>query len=98
MTTTPAQDLIFALTRLHDLPARTGGALDAEGVAAIIAEAEKFCAEVLAPNRAPADREGARLENGRVRCPEGHRAASRAWMEGGWQSLTAPEADRKSVV
>ena len=90
--TTPAQDLTFALTRLHDLPARTGGALDAAGVAAIIEECEKFCDEVLAPNRIPADREGARLENGRVRCAEGHVRAYQAWIEGGWQSLTAPEA------
>jgi alkylation response protein AidB-like acyl-CoA dehydrogenase len=89
--TTPAEDLIFALTRLHDLPARTGGALDAAGLAAIIEQCAQFCDEVLAPNRIPADREGARLENGRVRCPEGHVRAYQAWVEGGWQSLTAPE-------
>ena len=92
MMTTPAQDLIFALTRMHDLAARTGGALDAAGVAAIIEQCAEFCDEVLAPNRIPADREGARLENGRVRCAPGHVRAYQAWMEGGWQSLTAPEA------
>ena len=90
MNTTPAQDLTFALTKMFDLPAQ--GVLDAEGIAAIIEECEKFCTEVLAPNRIPADREGARLENGRVRCPEIHRRAYQAWVEGGWQSLTAPEA------
>ena len=90
--TTPAQDLTFALTRLYDLPARTAGALDTAGVAAIIEQCALFCDEVLAPNRMPADREGARLENGRVRCPEGHVRAYKGWVEGGWQSLTAPEA------
>ncbi len=92
MNTTPAQDLTFALTRLLDLPGQSRGALDADGVAAIIEECAKFCAEALAPNRVPADREGARLENGRVRCPEIHRVAYRAWRDAGWQSLTAPEA------
>ncbi|MBC7430594.1 MAG: acyl-CoA dehydrogenase [Rubritepida sp.] len=90
--TTPAQDLTFALTRLYDLPARTASALDTAGVAAIIEQCAQFCDAVLAPNRMPADREGARLENGRVRCPEGHVRAYQAWVEGGWQSLTAPEA------
>ena len=78
MKTTAAQDLTFALTRMFDLPGQSGGALDDEGLAAIIAECDKFCTEVLAPNRMPADREGARLENGRVRCPEGHRQAYQA--------------------
>ena len=91
MNTTPAEDLVFALTRLHDLPGRSGGALDADGVAAIIGQCAEFCDGVLAPNRIPADREGARLENGRVRCAEGHVRAYRAWIAGGWQSLTAPE-------
>jgi len=92
MNTTPAQDLTFALTRLLDLPAQSHGALDAEGVAAIIEECARFCAEALAPNRIPADRQGARLENGRVRCPEIHRQAYQAWVEAGWQSLPAPQA------
>ena len=92
MITTVAEDLTFALTRMFDLPGRGDGALDADGVAAIIAECARFCDKVLAPNRIPADREGARLENGRVRCAQGHRAAYQAWIEGGWQSLTAPEA------
>ena len=92
MKTTAAQDLTFALTRMFDLPGQSGGALDGDGLAAIIAECDKFCTEVLAPNRIPADREGARLENGRVRCPEGHKQAYQAWMDAGWQSLTAPEA------
>ncbi len=85
MTTTQGQDVAFALTRLLPQPG-----LDADAVAQIIAEAERFCAEVLAPHAQAADREGARLENGRVRTP--YAAQYRAWVEGGWQSLPAHEA------
>lgn len=91
MATTQAQDLTFALTRLLDLPGRSGGALDADSIAAILTECETLCAEVLAPNAQKADHEGARLENGVVRCAAPYHAAYRAWRDGGWQSLPAPE-------
>ena len=43
--TTPAEDMVFGLTRLLDLPgltAATGTALGVEDIAAIIGEAERF--------------------------------------------------------
>ncbi len=84
MTTTQAQDIAFALTRLRPQPG-----LDAESTTQIIDEAARFAADVLAPHAQAADREGSRLENGRVRTP--YAAQYRAWIEGGWQSLPAPE-------
>ncbi|MCS6891273.1 MAG: acyl-CoA dehydrogenase family protein [Rhodovarius sp.] len=87
MSRTPAEDIAFALTRLIPLPQREPG-LDAATVAAILTEAERFAAEVLAPHAQEADRIGARLENGRVRTP--YAAPYAAWRAGGWQSLPAP--------
>ncbi|NIY97066.1 acyl-CoA dehydrogenase [Salipiger sp. HF18] len=51
-----------------------------------------FAEGVLAPLNGPGDREGCRLENGRVRMPEGFGAAYTELAESGWQGLTAPEA------
>jgi alkylation response protein AidB-like acyl-CoA dehydrogenase len=91
--TTPADDLIFGLTRVIDLPGLTaaGGApLGAEDIAAIIGEADKFARELLWPHAQAADRHGAILENGVVRTPESYKGAYKAWIEGGWQGLAAP--------
>ena len=91
--TTPAEDLVFGLTRVIDLPGLTaaGGApLGAEDIAAIIAEADRFAREVLYPASQAADRHGAVLENGVVRTPPSYQEAYRGWVEGGWQGLAAP--------
>ncbi|WP_226624662.1 acyl-CoA dehydrogenase family protein [Alloyangia pacifica] len=50
-----------------------------------------FAEGVLAPLNGPGDRQGCRLENGRVRMPEGFGAAYAELAESGWQGLTAPE-------
>ena len=90
-TVAHADALTFALTRLHDVPALTGGALGAAEVAAIVGEASRMAEEVLAPGRAEADRHGCVLENGRVRTAPHYAENLRAWREGGWGSLAAPE-------
>ncbi|WP_149537732.1 acyl-CoA dehydrogenase family protein [Siccirubricoccus phaeus] len=87
---TQAEDLVFGLTRLIDLPGLTGGALAAEDIAAIIGEAERFATGILWPASQEADRHGARYENGVVRTPPSYKAAYQAWVEGGWQGLAAP--------
>ncbi len=57
-----------------------------------IAEAFASFAEAeLAPLDEPSDKQGARFENGRVRMPDGVRAAIDAYAEQGWCGLTAPE-------
>ncbi|RAI58083.1 acyl-CoA dehydrogenase family protein [Roseicella frigidaeris] len=91
--TTQAEDLVFGLTRVIDLPGLTaagGASLSAEDIAAIIGEAERFTRELLWPYAQAADRQGATYENGVVRVPESYRAAYQAWREGGWQGLAAP--------
>jgi len=90
--TTPAEDLIFGLTRLIDLPALTGGSLGADDIAAILTEADRFAREKLWPHTQAADRHGAVYENGVVRTPPSYKDAYAAWIEGGWQGLPAPEA------
>jgi len=68
------------------------GEANAETVATILSEAARMCEQVLAPLNAPGDREGARLENGVVRLPEGFAEGYRAVAEGGWAAITASEA------
>jgi len=88
--TTAAEDLVFGLTRVIDLPGLTGGAVGPEDIAAIIAEADRFARELLWPHAQAADRHGAVYENGVVRTPPSYKDAYRAWVEGGWQGLAAP--------
>ncbi len=95
MTSTAATDLIFGLTRVVGLPALTekaGAPLGADDIAQIITEADRFCTEVLQPDALAADRAGATYANGLVKTPPSYPAAYAKWVEGGWQSLSAPEA------
>ncbi|TCO72903.1 acyl-CoA dehydrogenase C-terminal domain-containing protein [Rhodovulum euryhalinum] len=66
--------------------------LDRDFTAAVLDEAGKIAAEVLAPLNATGDAEGCRLENGVVRTPEGYRDAYRQVSEGGWIGLDADPA------
>ncbi len=60
----------------------------------VIDEAYKFCCEVLGPLNAVGDREGCRLEEGRVKTPTGFKAAWKRLYEAGWKVLsTSPEFD-----
>ncbi|MGG5809890.1 acyl-CoA dehydrogenase [Falsiroseomonas sp. CW058] len=93
MTThSAADDLILGLTRVVDLPGLTGGALPAADIEALIREAERFCAEVIAPGWQEADRHGARLADGTVATPPHYRDVMRGWIDSGWQGVAAPEA------
>ena len=67
-------------------------AMEPDFTAAVLGEAARLAAEVLAPLNAVGDREGCRLENGVVRTPEGFRAAFAQMREGGWNGLDLPEA------
>jgi 3-(methylthio)propanoyl-CoA dehydrogenase len=58
-----------------------------ELVGAVLTEAGKLAAEVLAPLNRSGDEEGARLENGVVYTPKGFKEAYRAYVEGGWNSV-----------
>ncbi len=54
-------------------------------------EAARFAETVLAPLNVPADREGCRVVDGRVRTPRGFAAAFRRYGEAGWLSMDVPE-------
>ncbi|WP_376098881.1 acyl-CoA dehydrogenase family protein [Roseomonas sp. CCTCC AB2023176] len=84
-----ADALTFALTRLHDLPALTGGALGTEDVAAIVAEASRMAEEVLSP-AAPRPTATAASSRTAASAPPRTTRRRQAWREGGWQSLPAP--------
>lgn len=65
-------------------------AADAETVASILDEAVKFSAAYLAPLNKVADREGCRVEGGRVRTATGHAEAWAAFVAAGWPTLDQP--------
>ena len=92
---TAADDLVLGLTQVVDLPGLTeaaGQPLPADDVAALISEADRFCTEVIAPGWQTADREGSSYANGRVTVPAQYHATMKAWIESGWQGVSAAEA------
>jgi alkylation response protein AidB-like acyl-CoA dehydrogenase len=91
----PVADLQFVLHALlgigdSDVPGY--GELDPGLTEAILTEAGKLAADVLAPLNAVGDREGCRLENGVVRTPAGFAEAYRALCDGGWTALDCDPA------
>jgi len=61
-------------------------------VEAIVSGVGAFAAKEFAPLNRVGDLEGARLENGCVRLPEGFAAAYQAYVEQGWNTIAAPVA------
>ncbi|MCX2888491.1 acyl-CoA dehydrogenase family protein [Pseudomonas sp. DCB_BI] len=58
----------------------------------VLEEAARFSEQVLAPLNATGDRQGCRLDAGKVRTPDGFPAAYRAYVQGGWPALAcAPD-------
>ncbi len=93
----PVQDTRFVLKHVVDLPSL--GALPAfaeatpDMVEAILDEAAKFVEGVIAPLNQPGDQQGCtRHDDGSVTTPDGYREAYRAFVEGGWATLSAPKA------
>lgn len=63
---------------------------DADVADAILSEAGRFAAEVLAPLGPIGDVHGTRFEHGRVTMPPAFRAAYAQYVEGGWPGLDMP--------
>ncbi|TXF11262.1 acyl-CoA dehydrogenase [Pelomicrobium methylotrophicum] len=89
----PLQDMRFVLNELAGLPAVAAlpgyEEVTPDLVDAILEEAAKFAAEVLAPLNVVGDRHGSRLEGGQVVTPPGFREAYRRFVEAGWNGLDA---------
>lgn len=64
--------------------------IDRELVDGILDAAARLTGEVVSPLNPVADREGCRLENGRVYTPSGYDAAWARFVEGGWPGLSLP--------
>ena len=87
----PIREIAFALSAAADLDslAPLVPGLDREMTGAVLEAAGQLASGVLAPLNRVGDREGSRLENGKVVTPQGFAAAYRAFAEGGWNSLSA---------
>ncbi|MDP6980120.1 MAG: acyl-CoA dehydrogenase family protein, partial [Myxococcota bacterium] len=57
----------------------------------ILRAAAEFAEQEVGPLFRVGDEQGCRFENGAVKTPDGYAEAFRAYAEGGWQSLTAPQ-------
>ncbi len=87
----PIAEMEFVLNELADLDAiaTLPGYEQAtpDLVSAILEEAAKLAAEVLAPLNHSGDRQGCRLAEGTVHTPDGWQHAYRTFTEGGWNGL-----------
>jgi acyl-CoA dehydrogenase len=66
------------------------GELGIEDIDAIVAEAGRFAAEVIAPLNRIGDTYGAAFKDGAVTTAPGWKEAYRAWRLAGWNAVTAP--------
>ncbi|AHG44301.1 acyl-CoA dehydrogenase [Rhizobium leguminosarum bv. trifolii CB782] len=92
----PVEEIAFTLKHVAGMREAISegllGDLGEDLVDAVLAEAGRFTTEEVAPLADIGDRQGARLEGGEVRLPDGWRDLYRNWIAGGWNGLTAPEA------
>jgi alkylation response protein AidB-like acyl-CoA dehydrogenase len=89
----PIDDYRFLLAEVLDFSTAVSetarSEVDLELAVAILAEAGRFCAEVVHPINRSGDEEGSRLKDGAVITPAGFADAYRQFAAGGWTSLTA---------
>jgi 3-(methylsulfanyl)propanoyl-CoA dehydrogenase len=90
----PTKDMAYVLHDVlkvqdRDIPGYSD--LEPDFTSAILNEAAKISADVLAPLNSVGDTEGCTLENGVVRTPKGFGAAFEQVKEGGWTGLDMPE-------
>ncbi|MBB3521253.1 acyl-CoA dehydrogenase [Rhizobium sp. BK456] len=92
----PVEEIAFTLKHVAGMGEAISlgllGDLGEDLVDAVLSEAGRFATEEVAPLADIGDRQGARLEGGEVRLPDGWRDLYRSWIAGGWNGLTAPEA------
>ncbi len=90
--TAPLRDMQFVLHELLDvqaelahLPAHAG--LDTDTIDQVLAEAGKFCEEVLFPLNHSGDQQGCHYSDGVVTTPVGFKAAYQNYIKAGWPAL-----------
>ena len=90
----PLKDYQFLINHFLELDKYS----DVEGFAAardlvepLLAESAKLCEEVLFPLNAVGDKQGLTFKDGAVTTPDGFKEAYKAYVEGGWPTLTWPE-------
>jgi alkylation response protein AidB-like acyl-CoA dehydrogenase len=90
----PLADIGFALKHgtslLPALEHGLFGDLTVDDIDAVLAEAGRFAAEVIAPLNRVGDSYGTPFKDGVVTTPPGWKEAYRAWRAGGWNGLAAP--------
>ncbi|WP_313201160.1 acyl-CoA dehydrogenase C-terminal domain-containing protein [Pseudomonas sp.] len=94
----PLRDMDFLFNEVFDIPAWWGKTpalaeqVDADTARAVLEQAGKLIADVVAPLNRSGDEQGCRWENGRVITPDGFADAYRAFAEDGWVGVAgAPE-------
>jgi len=86
----PLDDILFSLEHVAGAPGLPHW--DGDLALEIGTHFAAFAEGRLAPLNEPGDRQGCRLENGRVRMPDGFVEAYAAYTEQGWPGLTVPES------
>ena len=88
----PVADMMFVLEHVVGLVGLLDRPefehVDGDTVGELLAEAGRFMAEQLEPLDEVGDREGSRLENGRVITPTGFAGAYSRFVEAGWNSIS----------
>ncbi len=91
----PLRDIMFVLTELADIDgvAALPGYEEAspDVVHAVLDEAAKLAAEVLAPLNQIGDQQGSRLVDGKVVTPDGWKQAYQTFIDSGWNALAFEE-------
>jgi alkylation response protein AidB-like acyl-CoA dehydrogenase len=80
-------DVLRLESQLARMPALSAATRDV--VDAVLEEAGRFTAQVLAPLNLSGDAEGCQLDHGAVTTPSGFKEAYRQFTDGGWTGLTA---------
>src|ERR1700730_12117879 len=92
----PISDMMLALNHGAGLQAalKAGhyGDFDADITAAVLEEAGKFAADVLARLNRIGDEHGITLDDGKVTTAPGWPDAYKRWTEAGWEAVSRPEA------
>ncbi|RGP41874.1 3-methylmercaptopropionyl-CoA dehydrogenase [Altererythrobacter insulae] len=93
--TPPTQDQLLAIrvnAGIEELAqSERFAAAEADLVEAIVEGVGQFAAGEFAPLNRIGDLEGAKLENGVVRLPDGFKEAYEAYVEQGWNAIASPE-------